>query len=171
MLWIRMTRYISVPVHDFPHSRLEFSIRVSVRTGRRHEVPREETQGLCFWCVMLNVSWIMCSLKTIALQKHMNAAEPNWSTSKTWSVWSCLRCRSQRISTKSCRMYVNTSTPASPTSPVSWCLTPASKWPPTHTLMEELKVHFLCQMTVSAQRCSVFQSNIFWPQVIVEVRF
>lgn len=55
-----------------------------------------------------------------------------------------VRCRSQRTSTRSCRMCVNTSTPVSPTSPVSWCLTPASKWPLTHTLMEELKVRSSC---------------------------
>lgn len=63
--------------------------------------------------------------------------------SKPWYVCSCSWCRSQRTSTKSCRTCVNTSTPASPTSPVSWCLTRASKWPPTHTLMEELQVHVL----------------------------
>lgn len=34
---------ISFLVNDFPGSRLEFSIWVSLWTGRRHEVPREET--------------------------------------------------------------------------------------------------------------------------------
>lgn len=32
-------------VHDFPCSRLELPIRVFLRTGRRHEVPREAAQG------------------------------------------------------------------------------------------------------------------------------
>lgn len=50
--------------------------------------------------------------------------------------------RSPRTSTKSCRMCANISIRASPTSPASWCPTPASKWPLTLTLMEELKVHF-----------------------------
>lgn len=35
----------SLPVHDFPRSRLEFPVRVSLRTRRRHEVPGEETEG------------------------------------------------------------------------------------------------------------------------------
>lgn len=48
--------YVTFLVHDFPHSRLEFPIRVFIRSRRRHEVPREETQGVCFWCLMLNIS-------------------------------------------------------------------------------------------------------------------
>lgn len=32
-------------VHDFPGSRLEFSLRVHLRTGGRHEVPGEAAEG------------------------------------------------------------------------------------------------------------------------------
>lgn len=39
-----MVRYYLL-VHDFPRSRLELPVRVSLRTGRRHEVPGEEAEG------------------------------------------------------------------------------------------------------------------------------
>lgn len=120
--------FIFFLVHDFPRPRLELSVWVSLRTGRRHEVPREETEG---------------RLSEVSGLSHYEVFKL-LPKSKRRHLWLFSRCRSQRISTRSCRTFVNTSTPASPTSPASWCLTPDSKSPPTRSLTEGLKVNFLC---------------------------
>lgn len=70
------------------------------------------------------------------------------TSSSGYSVIHCLH-RCQAISTRSCRMSGSTSIPASPKSPASSYLTPASKSPPTPISMENSKV----------QR----QSSVFYP--------
>lgn len=60
-------------------------------------------------------------------------------SSSGYSVIHCLH-RCQAISTRSCRMSGSTSIPASPKSPASSYLTPASKSPPTPISMENSKV-------------------------------
>lgn len=58
-------------------------------------------------------------------------------------MFTCCRLfRWSRTNTRSCRTSGNTSTPVSPTSAASCCPTPASRWPPTLTLMDGSEVKY-----------------------------
>lgn len=113
------------------------------------------------WCVCVCSRWCF-SYETGVTRTNMIMVwmeeTSSWRRDCRWvmwrvSLWSCvplghvcwcseswINLRWNPINMKSCRMSGNTFTPVSPTSAVSCCHTPASRWPPTHTSMAGYEV-------------------------------
>jgi hypothetical protein len=99
---------------------------------------------VCLWsCLCMSVVTRVYGCMRLWLSVCPWVSVCGWSVAVRVCGCVCLCSRSLRTSMRSCRMFVNTSTPASPTSPASWCPTPDSKWPPTPTSTADSKVNYV----------------------------